>query len=741
MNNSLNKFFKNVEFSHPLYKKLWANVYDSFSFSIANKGSVEHFTTSNDKLPSVYFPSGVKENYLPVEFLKGSQKNYVSKELIERPEKFFLSSGTTSANRSRSYFSKDGLTLYKLSSLKVFYDLLSFFFEKKDIMSLRGISLIPNKDIWPQSSLAQMIHWFSEFWDVSYFDTNKLMRERITQPVWIFATALQLKDLKDKQCKIPLPPGSVVIETGGLKGSKESLTRAELYQGIKDVFLVPQTRIISEYGMCELSCQAYDFSLELSDLKERSYRFPFWVDVLVLRPLDKVVKESKGCLLIKDPLRIDYPYALRTQDIVSIDAHSGFVLHGRVPSATLKGCSLLSEELINSSSRGSSDHSVIKKVSQRKKLAKISSDLFSPVSDKTIKEVYLFLTSFFAREDIYSSLLEEMSSKKLVDLSISDLLDNFPHSTEMWQEIILNAKSVKGESWLLIIPNNHPFVIFYPCVVAFFSQLSLTVRFSRVYAESSVVGKFLREFSSFFNYYISLLGAECRIPNEIVTSDYHGLIAYGSDEVISDLRLKASCPANLFGSGISISVIDHFDDDAIKYLLKDAFSLGQKGCFSARIIFFPKVTDRFEKVIKSLTIYMKKFLRSYYNFQLPISLSLALDHERVDFLVKDELSCYFTEDRLPLFLFYDRTSSNHIEVHDYLSSCQFVLPIVFCSEDSLLRLLLQPSLIKKISVSKSYYKSFINKFQSFDYEICTLGNLNKTEWNGTHQAKAIFSKV
>ena len=72
---------------------------------------------------------------------------------------------------------------------------------------------------------------------------------------------------------------------------------------------MPQENIISEYGMCELASQAYDFFDE--NLKTRAYRFPFWVKSFVLPPWGELFSRGKGCLLIEDPLRIDYPFPMR----------------------------------------------------------------------------------------------------------------------------------------------------------------------------------------------------------------------------------------------------------------------------------------------------------------------------------------------------------------------------------------------------------------------------------------------
>ncbi len=56
-----------------------------------------------------------------------------------------------------------------------------------------------------------------------------------------------------------MPEGSIVIETGGTKGKTRSVTREELYTLISNCFSVDRNHIVSEYGMCELASQAYDF--------------------------------------------------------------------------------------------------------------------------------------------------------------------------------------------------------------------------------------------------------------------------------------------------------------------------------------------------------------------------------------------------------------------------------------------------------------------------------------------------
>ena len=97
-----------------------------------------------------------------------------------------------------------------------------------------------------------------------------------TKPLWLFGTAFHWLNALDAGLCEPLPRGSVVFETGGTKGKSREVTREQLFEEIAAGFSVPTTAIVSEYGMSELACQAYDFvPFGLgADLKDRRFKFP-----------------------------------------------------------------------------------------------------------------------------------------------------------------------------------------------------------------------------------------------------------------------------------------------------------------------------------------------------------------------------------------------------------------------------------------------------------------------------------
>ncbi len=82
------------------------------------------------------------------------------------------------------------------------------------------------------------------------------------RPSLLLGTAFSFVHLMDylaeKHWRSALPPGSRVMETGGYKNRSRSLPKTELHRLISERLGVPSENIICEYGMSELSSQAYE---------------------------------------------------------------------------------------------------------------------------------------------------------------------------------------------------------------------------------------------------------------------------------------------------------------------------------------------------------------------------------------------------------------------------------------------------------------------------------------------------
>ncbi|MDB6129718.1 MAG: Long-chain-fatty-acid--luciferin-component ligase [Verrucomicrobiales bacterium] len=265
----------------------------------------------------------------------------------------FYSSGTTMKDRSCHYHDSNTLAVYKDSLLRWFH--LHF----RDRQPLTIISLTPCMGEAPHSSLVYMFHQIAtvegggewgfvgksnpEGWVV---DSGKFLEQLrgATEkeiPVLITGTAfnyVQLLDELDSKQDYTLPKGSLVLETGGYKGRTRELTKDALYLEIQKLFGITRKQIVSEYGMCELSSQGYDFE----DAKQgRCFRMPPWARFRVLSPETglELPEGETGILAIYDLANVASYAGLMTEDL-AIRRADGFEWKARSSNNPVKGCSL-----------------------------------------------------------------------------------------------------------------------------------------------------------------------------------------------------------------------------------------------------------------------------------------------------------------------------------------------------------------------------------------------------------------
>jgi hypothetical protein len=136
------------------------------------------------------------------------------------------------------------------------------------------------------------------------------------------------------------------METGGYKNRSRVLPKAELHALITERLGVPRENIVCEYGMSELSSQAYDAEFQISNLKseiaERTFRFPPWARVQIISPETgrEVAEGETGLIRIFDLANVFSVAAIQTEDL-GIRRGDGFELLGRAQLAEPRGCSLM----------------------------------------------------------------------------------------------------------------------------------------------------------------------------------------------------------------------------------------------------------------------------------------------------------------------------------------------------------------------------------------------------------------
>lgn len=185
--------------------------------------------------------------------------------------------------------------------------------------------------------------------DRERFERGVAVAHERGEPVLLLATAFALVWLLDAlgDSSVPLPPGSVVMQTGGFKGKSREIPAPELVSRTSAVLSVPPARIIGEYGMTELGSQLYDEGFVLGAGAVGSvYREPPWLSVLVVDPerLEPVAPGEVGLARFVDLTNIDSALVVQTQDRVR-RLPNGIELLGRQPGAVPRGCSLAVEAL------------------------------------------------------------------------------------------------------------------------------------------------------------------------------------------------------------------------------------------------------------------------------------------------------------------------------------------------------------------------------------------------------------
>ncbi len=163
------------------------------------------------------------------------------------------------------------------------------------------------------------------------------------RPALIMGTAFLFVHLLDymaaRQRRLRLPPGSRALETGGYKGRSRSLSRAELHGQIKDRLGLEGTGVLREYGMAELSSQAYAVG------GAGAFRIPPWARAQVVSPETgcEVAVGETGLIRVTDLANVFSVLSVQTEDL-AVRVGNGFELIGSAAEAEPRGCALNSND-------------------------------------------------------------------------------------------------------------------------------------------------------------------------------------------------------------------------------------------------------------------------------------------------------------------------------------------------------------------------------------------------------------
>jgi hypothetical protein len=272
----------------------------------------------------------------------------------------FYSSGTTRQQPSRHFHSGLSLALYRASLMP--------WFEANVLDGQCGLAdwrlsiLTPAPEQAPHSSLVHMFDTVrrrlgspgSAFvgraapdgaWSLDLEAATAALQDSVRsgRPLLLLGTAFMFVHLLDglahQRLQLHLPPRSRAMETGGYKGRSRALPANELPALITRGLGIPPARVIREYGMSELSSQAYS-----PHGSPCAFRFPDWVRVQIVSPETgrEVAEGETGLIRVFDLANVFSVLGVQTEDL-AVRRPGGFELLGRAALAEPRGCSLMAQ--------------------------------------------------------------------------------------------------------------------------------------------------------------------------------------------------------------------------------------------------------------------------------------------------------------------------------------------------------------------------------------------------------------
>ena len=315
----INEVFQFQYNNNPIYKQ-WCNLLGirNGEFAIAQP----HETNSKFQIPNYPF--------LPISFFK----SHSIKTTEFEPQFIFESSGTTQTINSK-HLVKDA-SVYVRSFLKTFelaygrveewciIGLLPSYLERSNSSLVCMVDELVKRSNHPSSGFY--LYDFDKLADT----LNKL--EVAQQKTFLIGVTFALIDFADAyQMNLQ---HTIVVETGGMKGRKREMTRAEVHQILKSRLGVDVVH--SEYGMTELLSQAY------SQGNDRHF-CPPWMKVMIRDEEDPLLVKpfGRGVINIIDLANIYSCSFIATEDVGEVFEDGSFKIYGRLDNSDLRGCSLM----------------------------------------------------------------------------------------------------------------------------------------------------------------------------------------------------------------------------------------------------------------------------------------------------------------------------------------------------------------------------------------------------------------
>jgi len=269
--------------------------------------------------------------FLPIEFFK------TRKVIINNGKEsaIFQSSGTTRQINSKHYVVSE--LLYQnsfLNGFKHFYGnitdycilaLLPGYLERQGASLVYMVEHLMKHSAHPDNGFYLYEH------EVLAKKLEKLIANK--QKFLLIGVSYALIDFADN-FPIDLSSG-IIMETGGMKGTRKEMLKNELHDYLKKAFKVPY--IHSEYGMTELLSQAYSEG-------DGIFTTPAWMKILIRDTYDPfyyLKNEKSGGINVIDLANLYSCSFIETKDLGRIKQNGQFEVLGRFDNSDIRGCNLL----------------------------------------------------------------------------------------------------------------------------------------------------------------------------------------------------------------------------------------------------------------------------------------------------------------------------------------------------------------------------------------------------------------
>lgn len=303
-----------------------------FEHQFTNNSVYRSFCELNGRTPDRV--SEVDEiPFLPVELFKNHE--IVCSNAIGAEALTFISSGTTGSVPSRHKILDPDL--YVKSFLKGFEHFYG------DVKQYNIFALLPSYLERAGSSLVYMVEKLhrdsgSEVGGFYLDHLDKLERDlknvkaapRKTMLIGVSFALLDFASVISEKF-----PNLIVVETGGMKGRRQEMIRAELHSSLKDGF--GAENINSEYGMTELCSQAWSIS-------DGRFYTPPWMKTLIrdiYDPFHYVENGKTGAINIVDLANLNSCSFIATSDLGRVNNDGSFEVLGRSDGSEMRGCNLM----------------------------------------------------------------------------------------------------------------------------------------------------------------------------------------------------------------------------------------------------------------------------------------------------------------------------------------------------------------------------------------------------------------